>query len=464
MARPRPLFFLSLVLLFSASCATAPKVSEVFEASQSASAAPVILSAKGHVSSEAESRRLIRSLAPSEYPKDLMERQTAVMEHISGTLLSKGNRVTLLADGEGTYSAMFAAIRDAKETINLETFIFDDSKIGKKFADLLISKRSEGVEVNIIFDSVGCLSVSASFFRRMRQEGVRVLEFNPVNPFKTRGSWHIFRRDHRKILVVDGKIAFTGGVNISSVYAAGISGMGQYEKGQGYQRPWRDTDIKVEGPAVADFQKLFFETWYAQKGPELPEQNYFPQLTEMGNDLVLVIGSSSGERNRITFVMYVSAIDFAETSLHITNAYFVPDRQTLASMIAAAGRGVDVKIILPKESDNPLALYAGRFYYSNLLKAGVKLYARRNVVLHAKTAVIDGVWSTVGSTNMDFWSLLHNDEVNAVIISREFAAEMERMFSADLSESDEITLEEWRNRPLLPRLREWFLHLFSHVL
>ena len=174
----------------------------------------------------------------------------------------------------------------------------------------------------------------------------------------------------------------------------------------------------------------------------------FPNLKEEGNALVMVLGSSPGEANRITFIMYVAAITFAENSLHMTNAYFVPDPQTADAISDAAKRGVDVKIILPGTTDSFLAQYAGEYYYTDLLKSGVKLYKRRNVLLHAKTLVIDGVWSTVGSTNMDFWSFSSNYEVNAVILSREFAMEMEKMFARDLAESDHIQWEEWKKRPL----------------
>ena len=192
------------------------------------------------------------------------------------------------------------------------------------------------------------------------------------------------------------------------------------------------------------------------EGATLSGRNYFPDLKEEGNALVGVLGSTPGEANRITFIMYVAAITFAENSLHMTNAYFAPESQIMKALTDAAKRGVDVKIILPGTTDRSLALYAGQYQYSDLLKSGVKLYKRRNVLLHAKTLVIDGVWSTVGSTNMEWWSFSSNDEVNAVILSREFAAEMEKMFAADLAESDQIRREEWKKRPLLVKIREWF--------
>ena len=174
-----------------------------------------------------------------------------------------------------------------------------------------------------------------------------------------------------------------------------------------------------------------------------------------------MVGNTPGQDNRITFIVYVSAITFAEHSIHLTNAYFVPDNQILDAFTDASKRGVDVKIILPAKTDSDLALHAQQYNYSRLLKAGVKIYERRNALLHAKTAVIDEVWSTVGSTNMDSWSFLSDDEVNAIILSREFAIEMEKMFAADLAESDQIKWGDWKNRPLFPRIREWFAHLFS---
>ena len=200
------------------------------------------------------------------------------------------------------------------------------------------------------------------------------------------------------------------------------------------------------------------------EGRETLRTELLPRLKEEGNALVRVLGSTPGEANRITFIMYVAAITFAENSLHMTNAYFVPDHQTAEALADAAKRGVDVKIILPGTTDSSLAQYAGESYYNDLLGSGVKLYKRRNALLHAKTLVIDGVWSTVGSTNMDFWSFSTNDEVNAVILSREFAVEMEKMFAGDLAESDQIRWEEWKKRPLRLKIRGWFWHLFTRWL
>jgi cardiolipin synthase len=262
-------------------------------------------------------------------------------------------------------------------------------------------------------------------------------------------------------LIIDGKLAIIGGINISKVYSSTPLNRNQNEKAPIL---WRDTDIQIEGLAVAEFQKLFLDTWVKQTGAPISERNYFPDLKEEGNALVRVVGSTPGQSNRIPFVVYVSALTFAAYSIHITNSYFVPDDQIVKVLIDAADRGVDVKIILQGITDSQLALYAQRYYYSKLLKSGVKLYEHSNSLLHAKTAVVDNIWSTIGSTNMDFLSLLNNDEVNAIILSHDFAGEMEKMFVRDLLDSKQIQLNEWKKRPSIQMVMEWFANLFSRWL
>lgn len=448
--------FLSIVILGS-GCATLPNVSEVIDEAQTGQEPRQIVSSKGLLSPQ-KSKAIMERLKNSVNPTDILERFTAVVESVTESPPTKGNKVTLLADGQATYAAMFKAIQNAKDHINLETYIIEGDDVGRKFADLLLQKQAEGVQVNLIFDSVGSYTTPAPFFQRLRDKGIHVVEFNPVNPLKANGHWLLEHPDHRKILIIDGKVAIAGGINISSVYSSSLSG----KKKAGAPLPVRDTDVQVEGPAVAEFQKLFLDTWEKQKGPKLSDRSYFPALKEEGNALVRVVGSTPGQNNRITFVVYVSAITFAEHSIHLTNAYIIPDDQILDAFTDAARRGVDVKIILPSTSDSSMALDAMRYNYSKLLKAGVKVYEYRNAWLHAKTAVIDGVWSTVGSTNLDYWSLSSIDEVNAVILNREFAVEMEKMFARDLEKSGQIRWEEWQKRPVFQRVKEWFAHLFSH--
>ncbi len=464
--RPFFIFFLSVSMLsLGGGCATLPKVSDAID-NASTQEPPQILSAKGLLSPE-KSKALMERLKQSVAPTDMLQRYNAVIESVSGSPLTSGNKVTLLIDGPATYAAMFKAMENARDHINIETFIIEDDETGRRFSDLLLKKQAEGVQVNLIYDSRGSFRTPAPYFQRLRDAGIQVVAFNPINPLKARKSWRLAQPDHRKILIVDGNVAFTGGINISAVYSNRPSGGSQVSGGKQDNVaaiPWRDTDVQVEGPVVAEFQKLFLDTWQRQKGPALSRRNYFPDLKAVGKTLVRAVGSSPGETNRLTYVLYVSAITFSEHSLHLTNAYFVPDDDTVNALIAAAGRGVDVKIVLPGTTDSSLVLNAGRYYYSRLLKSGVKLYRLRGVMLHAKTAVIDGVWSTVGSTNMDFWSFSTNDEVNAVILNKEFAAEMEKMFAGDIAESDEIRLEEWKKRPVFNRIKEWFAHQFRRWL
>ncbi|GFO58109.1 cardiolipin synthase B [Geomonas silvestris] len=449
------------VLLFCAvfglgvGCATLPKVSRIMDDAP-APHPPRIDSSHGPLPAH-ERKAILERLKCSVPPTDLVERFNAVVESVSDNRMTKGNKVTLLADGQATYAAMFKAMDGAKDHINLESFTIEDDEMGRRFAALLSKKQAEGVAVHLVYDSVGSLRTPAAFFKRLRDDGVQVVGFNPIVPDTERDIWSLTHRDHRKVLIVDGRLAIIGGVNISKVYSSGHSTRQKRSK-----KPihWRDTDIQIEGPSVAELQKLFLDTWRRQKGPPLTKGNFFPTLKEQGNSLVRVVGSTPGESNRLPFVVYVAAISYAEHSVHLTNSYFIPDDQIEEALIEAARRGVDVKLVLPGVTDSKIALYAQRHHYAKLLKGGVKVYEHASSLLHAKTAVIDGVWSTVGSTNLDYLSLLANDEVNAVILGKEFAAQMERMFAKDLAESRPILLEEWEKRPLFPRFQEWFVDLF----
>ena len=455
------LLCLSSLLTF-AGCASLPRFEEVYQRLDvEKESTPEIIGPHGQLSPTL-SKAVMERLKRQEGPTDILERQVALIESISGSPLVAGNKVTVLIDGPATYAAMFKAIANAKDHINLETFIFEDDEVGRRFADLLLQKRSEGVQVNLIYDSLGCLNTPAAFFQRLRDGGILALEYNPINPAKARKKWLLTHRDHRKILIVDGSVAFTGGVNISRVYSSSSLSAGEHEKK--IEGAWRDTHVQIEGPAVAGFQKLFLETWARQKGPELPQKDYFPALKREGSDLIEVVGSSPGQENRITYIMYVAAFTYAQNFIHLTTPYFVPDKQTLEALTGAAKRGVDVKIILPSISDEMTAFYAGRSHYTHLLKSGVKLYERKDAMLHAKTAVIDGVWSTIGSTNMDLWSFLRNDEVNAVILGREFAAQMEALFEKDIEDSHQIHLDQWKKRSASERVKEWLARLLQYWL
>jgi cardiolipin synthase len=292
-----------------------------------------------------------------------------------------------------------------------------------------------------------------------------VLEFNPVNPLAANKDWEVNQRDHRKLLIVDGRTAFLGGINISAVYSGGSFSKGS-DKGARpeNQLAWRDTDLQLSGPVVAEFQRLFLETWETQEGRPLQQKNYFPRLRKAGREVVRAIGSTPDESFSLIYATLLSAISSAETSVSITNAYFVPDPQLLASLEASAQRGVDVTLILPSATDSWLVFHAGRGYYDRLLQAGVKIYERHGALLHSKTALIDGVWATVGSTNLDWRSFLHNRELNAVVLGPEFGRQVQAMFEEDLAQSDAVTLEQWRRRPLQFRVKEVYARAWVYWL
>ncbi len=410
-----------------------------------------------------QSKAIIERLQRGGEETNIFDRHLALEEAIVGSPLVVGNRVGLLQDGPATFQAMFAAIRNAKDHINMETYIIENDEVGMRFADLLIEKQTHGVSVNFIYDSVGAMNAPKEFFARLTDGGVNVVEFNPINPLTAKKGWELNQRDHRKLLIVDGQTAFVGGINISSVYSGGSFALRSKQRPDG-SSPWRDTHLSIEGPVVGEFQKLFLATWEKQKGKALAPSHFFPDVGNKGKEVVRAIGSSPDDPYSLIYVTLLSAINSAETSVNLTNAYFVPDPQLLAALKGAAKRGVVVRLILPSSSDSWLVFNAGRSFYTTLLRAGVQIYERGGALLHSKTALIDGVWSTIGSTNLDWRSFLHNEEVNAVILGQEFGAQMQAMFDADLAASALIDLQQWEQRSIGPRLKEMIARIWEYWL
>ncbi len=394
---------------------------------------------------------------------DILERQAALEEAVSGAPLVPDNDAVLLHDGPNTYKAMFDAIGKARDHVNLEFYTIEDDATGKRLAELLIRKRAQGLAINVIYDAVGSLDTPREYFDRLREAGVKVLEFNPVNPLKGRRGWRLNNRDHRKMVIVDGSVAFTGGINISGVYSS-ASAAGSRPRVAGKEAGWRDNNVRITGPAVADMQRLFLATWEKQQGEPLEQRNWFPALKRQGRHPVRVIASSRDDSVPAIFVTFVSALRHATRTAYLTMAYFAPDPQTLDALKGAAGRGVDVKLILPSYTDFWGIFHAGRSHYADLLEAGVQIYERQEALLHAKTAVIDGVWSTIGSSNIDWRSFLHNDELNVVILGSEFGKQVEATFRHDLNNSKRITLEEWERRPVKLRLMESAARIWEYWL
>ncbi len=449
---------LVLGLLALPGCASAPIA--LPSPGAAPSSAVQLVGPRGPLSA-AQSQAVLERLQKRGTPTDIFERHLAIEEAVADGPLTVGNDAVLLQDGPATYRAMFAAIDAARDHINMETYIFDDDEVGQRFAQALMNKQRQGVAVHLIRDSVGTLGTPGAFFQTLVDSGVKVLEFNPVNPLLARRGWELNQRDHRKLLIVDGQVAFLGGINVSSVYSGGSF---RQRRGSSAEPAWRDTHLQLRGPVVAELQKMFLATWAQQQGAELPLRRYLPPPQQAGSLVVRAIGSSPTAPYSQIYATLLSALASAETSVLLTNAYFAPDPQLLLALEAAAARGVDVKLILPSQTDNWLVFHAGRSHYERLLQAGVKIFERSGVILHSKTALIDGVWSTVGSTNLDWRSFVHNHELDAVVLGAAFGAQVRAMFERDLAASQAIDLATWQRRALALRAKELFARAWEYWL
>ena len=402
--------------------------------------------------------------------KDAAQLLDAYLERTQGlerTPVSPGNHATILIDGPRTHRAMFEAMAQARNHINLQTYILEAGDIGEELARLVGAKVIEGVRVSILYDSVGSLSTPKDYFKRLRQAGAAVCEFNPVNPIRARTGWRLNNRDHRKILVVDGRVAFTGGINISSTYSAASRSnrpAQDVKPGEESPRGWRDTQVRVEGPAVARFQRLFLDAWASQGCGPIQSARYYPELERRGSLEMQVLSSEPGAEKSEMYAALLEAIGKAGKRVWLTFGYFVPDPLTLQSLVGAARRGVDVRLVLPGFSDFWAPVYAGRSHYDELLAAGVRIFEWREALMHAKTAVIDSSWSSIGSTNLDWRSFVHNYEADLIVHDRGFAREMERRFIADLEQSVEVRPARWRERGSFERLKEWFARQWEYLL
>lgn len=378
----------------------------------------------------------------------------SIIGSLSSSPLYKDNRTDLLVDGPATYQAMFDVIDNAQHFVHLETYIFADDQVGEKLATKLMERQSNGVKVRVIYDSIGSFASSVDFFENMRQAGIELIEFHKLNPMDGGNPLNANVRDHRKLLIVDGEVAFTGGINFSNTYSSSSTWK---KTGDRLKVGWRDTHIAVRGPAVAGFEEIFEANWLSQGGAAENFPLTLPEPTHEGQDVIAVLHSDGGDGNQSSiYHAYLETMDVAQEKIWITQAYFAPDKQFLEKLAAAAKRGVDVRVMVPGFTDSEAILNASRSRYGYLLKRGVKVYENHLSLLHAKTAVIDGIWSTVGSSNLDSRSFLHNDELNAIIFGSSFAAQMEAQFLIDLESCEAVSLEEWKQRPFGDRIKEFF--------
>jgi cardiolipin synthase len=344
------------------------------------------------------------------------------------------DRLKIYAYGVDLYEAMLEEIEAAEGEIFVGTFIWKGDEVGRRFVEALARKAGEGVEVYVVFDGLANLLVSPSFKRF--PEKIHRLHFRPLSgPAKVLNPRNIFRF-HRHVMSVDGKVAFLGGYNIGSLYEAG----------------WRDTHVRVRGAAAREVDNAFVDFWNAHRTGELPritpnkERDWNPAVRVRRNDPYMRIFPIRE--------MYIEAIDRANSHVYLTHAYFVPDRALKAHLIDATRRGVDVQVLVPEQSNHVTADWLARRHFHELLEAGVRIFLYRHIMIHSKTATVDGVWSTVGSANIDRLSMLGNYELNIEVYSRTLASQMERMFDVDKTNAEELTLEEWERRPLPAKLVE----------
>ena len=371
---------------------------------------------------------------------------------LSDPVLVAGNRIELLQNGDEYFPAMLAAIRAAQKTVNFEAYIVYSDDVGRQFRDALIERAQAGIEVRVLLDGIGSgWKLKNSDVRMLQKAGCKFAYYHPTH------SWRVDRtnrRSHRRILVVDGKVGFTGAVG----FAAQWSGHAQDPK------HWRDVQVRVEGPLVAKLQAAFQEHWIKTFGEGLSGAGQFPALSSAGDLKAQVVLSRSFSMAPIPLLEAV-AFASAEKRIWITNAYCTVTDDQVDLLVKAVKRHVDVQLILPgKNDDQPMTKSAGRAAYGRMLEGGVKIFEYQPTMIHEKSMVIDGMFSLVGSSNLDARSSEINEELDIAVYDREFGREMERVFENDRAQSKEYTLEEFQKRSLWERTTEWLMLPFRSQL
>jgi cardiolipin synthase A/B len=365
-----------------------------------------------------------------------------------GTAMVSGNTAELLKNGDQIFPAMTEAIRQAKNSVNLETYIFQPDEAGRLFADAMIDAANRGVEVRLLIDAWG--GEVGDLRDQIEKAGIHWREYRPIRAFSI---YKVGKRTHRKILVVDGKVAFTGGLGISKEWLGNARNSAE----------WRDTQVRVTGPVVDQMQAIFAEDWTYTTGEILAGEKFYPKRDGPGGLVqAQAIKASRGDASSLAKMFYYVAIQSAVKSIHIQNAYFLPDKQVRDALIAAVARGVDVKVMVPgRHIDLPMVRLASWLHYGDMLKGGVKIYEYRDTMFHNKTMVVDGIFSTIGSINFDTRSMNANAEESLAFYDAAFARKMDEMFAEDLKRCDEITYEEFDHRGLPKRASEVLSYIWE---
>jgi len=374
------------------------------------------------------------------------------MNVVFGPALVGGNRAQALVNGDRFFADMLQAIRGAQRTITFESYIYWSGETGAEFTQALIERAQAGVKVHLLFDALGSGKIDDKSVKAMKAAGIEVEKYNP---WRWNTLARINNRTHRKIMVVDGRIGYTGGAGIGDEWRGDAQD----------QKHWRDTHFRIEGPVVAQVQAAFIENWIEVTGRVLHGEEYFPALPRAGTQAAQFIVTSPGGGSESMQLMYLMSIAAAAKSIRLSAAYFVPDEVEVRTLVAAAKRGVRVQLIVPgPHTDSPLVRRASRSTWGELLRAGIEFYEYQPTFFHCKVMVVDDLWVSVGSTNFDARSFSVNDEANLNVYDRDFAAAQARIFEADLRRSKRVSLEDWENRPWTEKLWEHSLGLFSSQL
>jgi cardiolipin synthase len=369
-----------------------------------------------------------------------------------GPAIVAGNHAETLLNGREIFPAMLKAVRDARKTISFETYIYWQGLIGRQFVDALTERARAGVKIHVLLDWVGSGKIDAAYLKDMEDAGIEVKRYN-------RPTWYSFgrlnNRTHRKLLIVDGRIGFTGGVGIADQWSGNAEDPDH----------WRDTHFRIEGPAVAQMQSAFHDNWVKVSGEVLHGADYYPALAPAGSHYAQMFTSSPGGGSESMQMMYLLSIAAAAKTIRLSASYFVPDELAVATFVTAIERGVKVQLILPGPvMDADVVRRASRAAWGPLLRAGAEIYEYQPTMFHCKVMVVDEVWTSVGSTNFDNRSFNINDEANLNVYDRDFARTQIRAFDEDLKHSRHITLQEWENRPWTAKLWEHTVGLFSSQL
>ena len=374
------------------------------------------------------------------------------MGQLLGPGVLAGNRVQALQNGDQIFPAMLEAIHGARQSITFETYIYWSGDIGKKFSDALCERARAGVKVHVMLDWVGCGKMEGKYLKELKATGVEVEQYHPLRWYSL---GRLNNRTHRKLLVVDGRIGFTGGVGIADLW----DGHAQSKD------HWRDSHYQLEGPAVAQMQAAFTDNWIKTRNEVLLGSNYFPELKPVGGSLAQVFKSSRGEGSESVRLMYLLSIASATKTIRLQAAYFVPDELAIETFVAARKRGVKIEIILPgPNTDAKIVQRASRALWGTLLDAGVEIYEYQPTMYHCKVIIVDDVWVSVGSTNFDDRSFRLNDEANLNIYEASFAAAQVKVFEEDKGKSRLMTRAEFKNRSTLGKIMDKIASLFRRQL